>query len=145
MKIIVTIIPTDLVTNSFLSSSYPFLRTKDMNWVFNNLVLWWREICFLFIASHALYFKAMPNSIDFYKGIFLHVISVRIIVPWLNIGFMKMVLKWPLYSNVITFFTLRGIHQLKTKMKMRGLLENYGKGNAKKKLRKSEIMLMVMQ
>ena len=28
----------------------------------------------------ALYFKAMPNSIGFYKGIFLHVISVRIIV-----------------------------------------------------------------
>ena len=26
----------------------------------------------------------MPNSIDFYKGIFLHVIPVRIIVPWLN-------------------------------------------------------------
>ena len=28
-----------------------------------------------------LYFKAIPNSIDFYKGIFLHVIPVRIIVP----------------------------------------------------------------
>ena len=24
----------------------------------------------------------MPNSIDFYKGIFLHVIPVCIIVPW---------------------------------------------------------------
>ena len=24
----------------------------------------------------------MPNSIDFYKTIFLHVIPVRIIVPW---------------------------------------------------------------
>ena len=24
----------------------------------------------------------MPNSIDFYKGIFLHVIPVRIIVSW---------------------------------------------------------------
>ena len=30
----------------------------------------------------ALYFKAMPISIDFYKGIFLHVIPVRIIVSW---------------------------------------------------------------
>ena len=29
----------------------------------------------------ALYFKAIPNSIDFYKGIFLHVVPVRIIVP----------------------------------------------------------------
>ena len=28
-----------------------------------------------------LYFKAVPNSIDFYKGIFLHVIPVRITVP----------------------------------------------------------------
>ena len=30
----------------------------------------------------ALYFKAILNSIDFYKEIFLHVIPVRIIVPW---------------------------------------------------------------
>ena len=30
-----------------------------------------------------LYFKAVPNSIDFYKRIFFHVIHVRIIVPWL--------------------------------------------------------------
>ena len=29
-----------------------------------------------------LYFKAMSNSIDFYKWIFFHVIPVRIIVPW---------------------------------------------------------------
>ena len=29
----------------------------------------------------ALYLKAMPNSIDFQKGIFLHAIPVRIIVP----------------------------------------------------------------
>ena len=27
----------------------------------------------------------MPNSVDFYKGIFLHVIPVRIIVPWSNL------------------------------------------------------------
>ena len=31
-----------------------------------------------------LYFKAMPNSIDVYKGIFLHVIHVSIIFPWLK-------------------------------------------------------------
>ena len=29
----------------------------------------------------AVYFKSMPNSIDFYKRIFLHVILARIIVP----------------------------------------------------------------
>ena len=28
-----------------------------------------------------LYIKAMPNSINFYKGILLHFIPVRIIVP----------------------------------------------------------------
>ena len=26
----------------------------------------------------------MSNSIDFYKGIFLHVIAIRIMVPWMN-------------------------------------------------------------
>ena len=31
-----------------------------------------------------LYFKAMPNLIDFYKEIFLHVIPVCITVPWSN-------------------------------------------------------------
>ena len=33
------------------------------------------KICRLF------YMKIMPNSIDFYKEIFLHVVLVRIIVP----------------------------------------------------------------
>ena len=28
--------------------------------------------------------KRMPNSKDFYNGIFLHVIPVRIIVPWID-------------------------------------------------------------
>ena len=32
----------------------------------------------------ALYLKVMPNSIDFYKGIFLHVTPVRIIVSQLQ-------------------------------------------------------------
>ena len=36
---------------------------------------------FVFLVI-ALYFKGIPNSIDFYKRIFLHVIPVRIIVPW---------------------------------------------------------------
>ena len=33
----------------------------------------------------ALYFKGMPNSINLYKRIFLHVIRARIIVPCLNL------------------------------------------------------------
>ena len=40
-----------------------------------------RNISVFCLERVALYFKAMPNSIDFYKGIFLHVIPVRIIVP----------------------------------------------------------------
>ena len=28
----------------------------------------------------------MPNSIDFYKGIFLNVIPVCIIVPWIEVA-----------------------------------------------------------
>ena len=40
-----------------------------------------RNISVFCLYRVALYFKAMPNSIDFYKGIFLHVIPVRMIVP----------------------------------------------------------------
>ena len=32
-----------------------------------------------------LYFKAITNSIDFYKEIFLHVFPIGIIVPWSKI------------------------------------------------------------
>ena len=41
-----------------------------------------RNISVFYLQRVALYFKAMPNSVEFYKGIFLHVIPVRIIVPW---------------------------------------------------------------
>ena len=40
-----------------------------------------RNISVFCLLRVALYFKAMPNSIDFYKEMFLHVIPVRIIVP----------------------------------------------------------------
>ena len=40
-----------------------------------------RNISAFCLYRVALYFKAMPNSIDFYKGIFLHVVPARIIVP----------------------------------------------------------------
>ena len=55
MKIIVSIIPADLVTNSLLSYFCPFLQTKSKYQVFSKLVVWLQEIfCFLFIASRAL-------------------------------------------------------------------------------------------
>ena len=37
---IVTIIPTDLVTHSFLSAFYSYLQTKNKNLVFSKLVAW---------------------------------------------------------------------------------------------------------
>ena len=40
-----------------------------------------RNISVFCLWQVALYFKAMPNSIDFYKGIFLHVIPIRIPIP----------------------------------------------------------------
>ena len=39
--------------------------------------------CFLFIASHAL--LQIPNPKEFYEGIFLQIIPVRIIVSRLNL------------------------------------------------------------
>ena len=72
MMIIVAMILTDLVINSLLSSFCSFFQIKNKNQVFSKLVVREQEI-FLFFGS-----------IDFYKGIFLYVIPVRIIVPWVN-------------------------------------------------------------
>ena len=69
MKIVVAIIPTDLVTNSLLSSFCPLLHFKNKNQVFSRLVIWKQEIFLFFV--YALYFKAMQNSTDFYKNNFL--------------------------------------------------------------------------
>ena len=85
MKVIVTIILTDLVTNSLLSSFCPFLQTKQKSSFQQVGGLVMRNISVFCLQRVALYFKTTPNSIDFYKGIFLHVIPVRIIVPWFNI------------------------------------------------------------
>ena len=85
MKINVTIIPTDLVTNLLLRSFCPFLQTKkkEPNFQqFDSLVM--RNISVFCLQRVALYFKAIQNSIDFYKGISLRVIPVCIIVPCSN-------------------------------------------------------------
>ena len=50
-KLIVTIIPADLVTNLLLSSFCPFLQTKNKILVFSKLVVWWREIFLFFVYS----------------------------------------------------------------------------------------------
>ena len=53
MKIIVTIIPIELVTNYLLSSFCPFLRTKSKNHVFRELVIQQREIFLFFVYSES--------------------------------------------------------------------------------------------
>ena len=48
-----------------------------------------RNISVFCLKWVALYFKAIPNWIDFCKGTILHVIPVRIIVPWYQSAFRK--------------------------------------------------------
>ena len=79
---IVTIVPTILVTSSFLSLFCRYIETKNKNQIFSKLVV---RYSFAFcLKCVALYFKEIPNSTDFYKKNFLHVIPARIIVPGLN-------------------------------------------------------------
>ena len=62
-----TVIPTYLVTKSLLYSFCPFLQTE------NKKVggLSTRNMSAFCLYQDALYSKAIPNSIEFYKGIFL--------------------------------------------------------------------------
>ena len=75
MKIIVTIIPADLVTTSLLFLFFLYYKQKQEPG--SQQVVWYLEIFLIF----ELCFKAMRNSIDLYKGTFLHVIPVCIMVP----------------------------------------------------------------
>ena len=54
MKIIVTSVPTDLVTNSLLSSFCSFLQTKNKNLGFQQVDGLVPRNSFLFIASRTL-------------------------------------------------------------------------------------------
>ena len=84
MKIIVNIIPTDLVTNwlfiLFFVLSYKPKQESGFQQV-GGLVT--RNISVFYLQPVAFYFKAILTSVDFYKGIFLYVIPVRIIFPCL--------------------------------------------------------------
>ena len=85
MKIIVTIIPLSLVTSSLSSLPCPFIETKNKNQIFSNLVVWLREIVLLIVYSEsrsASKVCQIQRIEDVCKRIFLHVIPVRIIVPW---------------------------------------------------------------
>ena len=60
MKIIVTIIPTGLVTNSYFSFFYPFLEIQKQASSFEQVGgLVTRNISVLFLQRVTLYFKAM--------------------------------------------------------------------------------------
>ena len=86
MKTIAVIIPADLVTNPFLFSSCFFLKTKKQESGFQQVRgLVTRTISGFCLWRVALFFKVMANSIDFYERILLHLIPVRIIVPWPNV------------------------------------------------------------
>ena len=45
-------------------------------------ILVYRDSSALNCTSKAIYFKGTPNSVDCYKGSYLNVILVRIIVSW---------------------------------------------------------------
>ena len=62
-----------------LFPSFRFCPTAKLR--FKNLGKNFRDFGGFPVSDLVLYFKDMPNSIDFYKRIFLHVIPVRIIVP----------------------------------------------------------------
>ena len=57
-----------------------------------------KNISVFSLKPFVLYFKAMPNSIDFYKGVFLHVILIRTIVPLFDVGIRNLAIHMQ-YSN----------------------------------------------
>ena len=81
MKIILTIIPTDLVLQICFYPLFVF-SFKLKSRIKFSASLWSgnEKNSAFYLERVVLYFKAMLNSIDFYKGIFLHAILVRIIV-----------------------------------------------------------------
>ena len=81
MKIITTIIPAKLLTNSLYLYLRPFLNTKSKNQILSKdggLVT--RDISVFCLKQVAFYFKAMPNLIDFNEEVFLHDISTNIVI-----------------------------------------------------------------
>ena len=81
MKIIVAVMLMDLVTNAFLSFCFlSFLTNQKRESGFQQVSgLVMRGISIFCLYRVALYFKAMQNSVDFYKIISFHVIPVCII------------------------------------------------------------------
>ena len=79
-------IPTKFLRNLLLPLASPsFVEINVKNQIFSKVgCLVTRNVSASCLKRAVLYFKVMSNSMDFYKGIFLHVIPVRIIVLWLD-------------------------------------------------------------
>lgn len=80
MKMVVTIVSTNLVANSLLSLFCPpSLETKNMKQALTKLVPGNKKYFCFCLWRVVPNYKAIPNSI--YKHIFLHVIAAGFIVP----------------------------------------------------------------
>ena len=83
MRVILVIIPTNLVRNSLFFPLFSLHKNQKQEIVFRKVWgLVTKNISILCLWQVVLYFKRMPNLIDFYKGILLHDILVRINLSW---------------------------------------------------------------
>ena len=81
VRVIVVIFLTILVTCLFLPLCFPAMKIKNKNQFFN-----FKNISIFYLWRVALYFKGMPNKIEFHKGIVLQVIPVSIAVYELKVS-----------------------------------------------------------
>ena len=99
-------IPEDLVTNSLLLYFFSFLTNQKQQLGFQQVVgLVTRIISVFCLKRVGLYFEAMQNSRNFYKGVFLHVILVCITVLWDMSNFLKKVKDFALSSSNCNFLS----------------------------------------
>ena len=83
MRVTLVIIPTNLVRNSLFFPLFSLHKNQKQEIIFRKVWgLVTKNISILCLWQVVLYFKRMPNLIDFYKGILLHDIPVRINLSW---------------------------------------------------------------
>ena len=93
MKIIVTIIPTNLFTNLLLLPFCPFLETKNKNRSVSKLLVWHRKKFLLFDQSRL-------NLINFYVSVFFRLYQI-VISGYLADSIISYLLKieWKILEN----------------------------------------------
>ena len=117
MKILVTIIPTNVVTNSLLSHVCPFVEIKNKMQV-GDLVM--RNISAFCLQRVALYFKGMPNSIGLYKE-FSHMLFLLVLQFHVNTEIQGVNLRtqgkygkiWTKKNSIFGHFSRRGSYEKK--------------------------------